>query len=248
MNRITDAIQTLKNDHMIRNLGRTIIFYGPEDTNINWILPELQKNGIDTSKFTVFNDATLRNTQDTDITQRFYKHGGWVAQQIIKLLALDHCKDENILIQDCDTYLLKPHDFFDGTIPVPMVIENQTQHPDYYLYIEKILDIKRQTNDSFVTEFMPITKKEWLALVDQIEKMHKKNWIRAIFDILDSVGSQHTTMFSEYEFLGNWQLYRNQAIKTKKQIRFHSDKVYLPVNIKYNAYCIKAEDTWKMYE
>jgi hypothetical protein len=246
--RIDDAIQTLKHDRMISDIKKTIIYYGPQDTDTDWIILKLKEKGIDTKTFSVYNDAVLRNKQETDIVQNFYKHGGWVAQQIIKLLALDSCEDENILIQDCDTYLLKPHNFFYNDVPVPMVIEKQTQHPDYYLYIEKILNIKRQTEDSFVTEFMPIRKNEWISLVKNIEKIHSKQWLKAIYDILQSAKSGPITMFSEYEFLGNWQLYCNPTMKTKSQIRFHSDKIDLPVNTKYNAYCIKPDDTWKMYE
>jgi len=256
--RIDDAVQTLKYDHMITDIGHTKIYYGPIDENLDWILPLLQEKGIDTSTFSVHNDAELRNKLPKHLVKNFYTYGGWVSQQIIKLLAIDSCEDEFILVQDCDTYLLKPHIFFNRfSDPVPMVIKNQTQHPHYYIFIEKILNIKRQTKDSFVTEFMPITKKVWTSMVHHIEHLHGEHWIKAIFNIFEEMADIHSplekglprmTMFSEYELLGNWQLHQYQKLELTNQLRFHSNKVDLSVHERYNVYCIKPDDTWKIYE
>jgi hypothetical protein len=251
-----DAMQTLKFDHLIKDLGDTIIYYGPEDRDTDWIFPAMEKEGIDTTRFSIHLDAELRNKQDDHIIKDFYTYGGWVSQQIIKLLAIDTCKAEQILVQDCDTYLLKEHNFFDSlSNPVPMVERNRNLHPHFYLFVEEILKIKRQTQDSFVTEFMPITKTSWNSLTKHIENTHGKHWLDAIFDTFERVaglprpiddeqpiydnGKTRLTRFSEYEILGNWQIYDNPNLVLKSQVRFNNDKVDLVADEKYNAYCIR---------
>ena len=244
-----DAMQTLKFDHMIKDLGDTIIYYGPEDRDTDWILPAMEKEGIDTSRFTIHLDAELRNKQDKHIIKDFFTYGGWVSQQIIKLLAIDNCEAENILVQDCDTYLLKSHNFFnDLSEPMPMVQSNKKQEPHFYLFVEEILRIQRQTKDSFVTEFMPITKTSWNTLTNYIKNTHGKYWLDALFDVFEKIADIHSpvekglprlTKFSEYELLGNWQLYQNPNMILTQQIRFNNDKVDLVADEKYNAYCIR---------
>lgn len=244
-----DAIQTLKFDHMIKDLGDTIIYYGPEDRDTDWILPAMKKEGIDTTRFSIHLDAELRNKQENHIIKDFYTYGGWISQQIIKLLAIDECKAEIILVQDCDTYLLKEHNFFDGlSNPMPMVERNKSHHPHYYLFVEEILKIERQTKDSFVTEFMPVTKTSWNALTAYIENTHGKYWLDALFDIFAKIADIHSpiengktrlTRFSEYELIGNWQLYNNPNMILQSQVRFNNDKVDLVADEKYNAYCIR---------
>ena len=251
-----DAMQTLKYDHMIKDIGDTIIYYGPEDRDTDWILPAMEKEGIDTSRFTIHLDAELRNKQDKHIIKDFYTYGGWISQQIIKLLAIDRCEAELILVQDCDTYLLKKHKFFDNLYnPVPMVERNKSCHPHFYLFVEEILKIKRQTQDSFVTEFMPITKTSWNSMVKHIENTHGKHWLDAIFDTFEKVArlprpidddepiyqDQETrlTRFSEYEILGNWQVHNDPNMVLQSQVRFNNDKVDLIPDEKYNAYCIR---------
>ena len=202
--RMSDAKIALQYDNNMLNVDKTIIYYGPSDPAFDTFC-----------NFTVKKDVEL--ILKTNHLDDFYKFGGWISQQFLKLLAIHYCDDNEILIQDCDVYLNAPYDFFPNGNPATLIHSDQTEAVEYYEYIEKILSIPRQTTDCFVTEFMPITKNNWLALVDRIENLHQKNWFDAIFDIIDNDYTGNQIWFSEYEFLGNWQLFMNPNLIVNEQ-------------------------------
>jgi len=237
VNHMYDAINVLQHDNLLLDIDKTIIYYGPPDLDFD-MLGRLNDAGIDTTNFSVCQDVELINT--TNYHTEFYKFGGWIAQQFIKLLAIDACSNEKILIQDCDAHLLKPYNFFDNTNAQPLVIPNETHSPGYYTYIEKILNISRQTQDCFVTEFMPITKQSWLNMIHRIEKLHNTNWFDAIYKIFDNDFTGKQIWFSEYELLGNWQLYENPNMSMFPQIRYESANWFdNPDTNVYNCYARK---------
>jgi len=237
MDRVQDAIHTLKYDNFLLGIDSTKIYYGPRDLDFN-LLDKLKTAGIDTRNFTVHQDVDLINT--TAYHTEFYKFGGWIAQQFVKLLAINACKDQRILVQDCDTHLLQPYSFFNHTQIQPLVLRNETHSTEYYSYIEKILGIPRQTHHCFVTEFMPITNKSWIAMLDRIQKLHNLDWFSAIYEVFDQDYKGSQIWFSEYELLGNWQLYLNPDLTTYPQIRYESSTwTDTPDPDHFNSYCLK---------
>ena len=236
--KLYDAVQVLQYDHMIDNIDKTKIYYGPSNIDFD-MLDIFRIHDIDVSNFSVHEDIQLINK--TSLHEDFYKFGGWISQQMLKLLAIDNCNDENILIQDCDTYLLKSHNFFPMDNVDTLVIKNETHHPSYYNFIQRILTIPRQTRDCFITEFMPITKTSWNNMVKHIEEKHNKNWFDAIYEIFENNFVPNEFMyFSEYELLGNWQLYENNNLQVTPQIRYESTRWNDSINENlYTAYCVK---------
>jgi hypothetical protein len=218
--RIADSILTLKFDHLLDpRPDQTYIYLGcrqPID-----LLQIYRAHGIDTSTMKVILDQQLIN-QSSIPNFDYYKFSGWIAQQFFKLLALDQVNSDCVLIQDCDTFSLTPYRYFDESTPRYYVIENTTQTLDYYQYVKKFTGQERQTNHCFVTEFMPVLKKDWVALKNHIEQTYGCHWLLA-FDRVFSASLSPTgtppIWFSEYELLGNLGLQKNPNAKFQFQHR-----------------------------
>lgn len=124
----------------------------------------------------------------------------WYLQQGIKLSLLDHVDSDKFLIQDCDVFAIKPYTFFNDNTPCFRVEElwNDYQHV-YAEKVEKIIGYQRKIPFSFVTEFMPYTKQDWIQCKQHIEDKFSMPWQLAIKSISDF---DETKWFSEYEMLG----------------------------------------------
>lgn len=252
--RIIESVLTLQFDRFLLPVPeRTIIYLGPipEDDQFYGIdLLELyQSFGIKTDQFRVVQDPPVNDNLN------FRKHGNWIGQQLLKLMAIDACLDDEILLQDCDTFAIQPYQYFKQHEPITFVLQAETHSPEYYEYITKFLDIPRQNHDSFVTEFLPIKKINWLSLRARIEELHQKPWLQAMLDIF---GQDHkpgqSLWFAEFEMLGNWFLYKNPDMKMihQKRLNFDSSSLnayrltgkmqrQMPFS-HYNCFCIKLYD------
>lgn len=213
--RIADSILTLKFDHFLDpQPDQTYICFGPGKGRKPIDLLEIyRKHGIDTSNMTVITDQQLMD-QNSLPGFDYYKFSGWIAQQFFKLLALDQVNSDRVLIQDCDTFSLTPYQYFDGSTPRYYVIENTTHSLEYYQYVKKFTGLERQTSHCFVTEFMPVLKKDWVSLKNHIEQTYGCNWLLAMEQVFSAdvnlnPNNSSPIWFSEYELLGNLGLQKN---------------------------------------
>jgi hypothetical protein len=211
--RIADSILTLKFDHFLDpQPDQTYICFGlGYDCEPVDVLQIYRDHGIDTSKMTVIFDQQLVKQQLLPEFD-YYQFSGWIAQQFFKLLALDQVNSDRVLIQDCDTFSLTPYQYFDGSTPRYYVIENTTQNQEYYQYVKKFTGQERQTGHCFVTEFMPVLKKDWVALKNHMEQTYGCNWLLAMEQVFSADVNPDNSppiWFSEYELLGNLGLQKN---------------------------------------
>jgi hypothetical protein len=260
--RIADSILTLKFDHFLDpQPDQTYICFGQgHDREPIDVLQIYQDHGIDTSTMTVITDQQLMK-QNSLPDFDYYKFSGWIAQQFFKLLALDQVNSDRVLIQDCDTFSLTPYQYFDGSTPRYYVIENTTQNQEYYQYVNKFTGQERQTNHCFVTEFMPVLKKDWVALKNHMEQTYGCNWLLAMSQVFSAdlnPDNSPPVWFSEYELLGNLGLqknpnaefqfqhrvsiYDNSTIYWKGHPDYHTVEEFLKLdNIdQFNCVCIKS--------
>jgi len=218
LNRFSDLFKVLDYDaNLSPNFDHTYIFCGPNELtfDLHKVLVNLGYNG---NNFTVFNDTVLFNHFKLyDLNIDFYKFGGWITQQFIKLLALDYINEDRMLIQDCDTFAINNYTYFDDSSPVLFYIPNRKQSPEYYKYLKDFTNLEPFDNHCYVTEFMPVTSKLWSSLKNKIESIHGKYWLLAMYDQFsqDFIGNQ--IWFSEYELLANWMLHQDNSIKTLEQ-------------------------------
>jgi hypothetical protein len=222
--RIADSILTLKFDHFLDpQPDHTYICFGAHGGGEPIDLLQIYwKHGIDTSKMTVIFDQQL---MDQHLLPEFdyFQFSSWIAQQFFKLLALDQVNSDRVLIQDCDTFSLTPYRYFDGSTPRYYVIENTTHSVEYYQYVKKFTGLERQTSHCFVTEFMPVLKKDWIALKNHIEQTYGCNWLLAMAQVFSAdvnvEPSFPSIWFSEYELLGNLGLQKNPNAEFQFQNR-----------------------------
>ena len=140
---------------------------------------------------------------DVEAIEKFKLHDWqhhWYLQQGIKLSLLDNINSDKFLIQDCDVFAIKPYKFFNDDVPCFRVEELWNDYQLVYAErVEKLIGYKRKIPYSFVTEFMPYTKTDWLACKQHIEDRFAMPWSSAIKSVSDF---DDTKWFSEYEMLG----------------------------------------------
>ena len=200
-NRIADCVLTLKFDKFVsHNFDQTVIHHLPDRQEI---INAFDQYGIDYSHMTFVADSEL-DYQNRPNIEFFGRHH---AQQLIKLLALDRCQDEKIVIADADMFCLSTHNYFD-TMPVLWYNEYCDDLEHWNSYVTELTGLSARPI-SFVSESVPILKSDWDSLKQAIEDRSGKNWMVSIINSLSKIRKP----FSEYTLLGNWIL--NQRPDTK---------------------------------
>lgn len=221
--RLADLVLTLKFDRNLIPLpDYTIIYYGPHDATVDY-LAVLNDYDIDCSALEIVPDWHLWGSEPLPID--LYRYGGWIAQQLIKLMAVDHLchRYDLILIQDCDTFNIKPYHWVDNDNRLQLyALFDTSQSPEYYSYVEQFTGQPRQTQHCLVSEFMPISKQSWFGLKAYLER-GGQNWLKT-FDMAFSQNTNEQIWFSEYELLGNWNLWQDQSVSIIEQKRFELSK------------------------
>jgi hypothetical protein len=246
--RLADLVLTLKFDHNIDPLPeKTFVFYGPDNVDIDY--PGVLKSyGIDPDKFEFVPDWKLWHDQPQGCPAGIdiYRYGGWIAQQLIKLIALEHLFEsfDVVLIQDCDTFNVKPYNWITCDSVLQMYGLPKTSHTeDYYRFVKIFTGQSRLTDYCFVTEFMPVKKTSWQLLKTQLEqpgqnwlqhmdavfqneKVPEPNWLHRLNPWLQNKKGfvQNWVWFSEYELLGNWNLFVDKNVRILPQKRFELQK------------------------
>ena len=149
-------------------------------------------------------DPDIVNPYCNEVSVNIYQFGGWIAQQFLKLIALDKCDADRILIQDCDTFAIKPVNFFREDLPVCLVAPSLGSGVGgYNEYYRKITGLNPGVDSCFVSEFMPVLKTDWITLRTRIENIHQCHWLEALHkEFAKDMSNQ--VWFSEYQLLGLW--------------------------------------------
>lgn len=147
-----------------------------------------------------------------------------------------------MLMQDPDTFLIKPYRCWDGERLNYMALENTT-HGSYDGMIESIFGFPRQTYHCFITEFVPVLKRNHTAMREFLEHRHNCNWLDALIENTTKMptippwgNGEIIRWFSEYEVIGNWAMHCSPVDFTFQQ-RFEYDSLDKLVNLsqQYNA-------------
>ena len=232
--RIPHACLSLQFDHYIKNIDQTYIF-----TNMpTGLVDRIFRQYIDTSKFIYVHDDEMNARWPT--MQKWFLdndyRGSWLYQQALKIASVEYCNADVTLIQDPDTFCIKPYSCLteDGK-PILFILPNETHSPGYYRALDS-LGIKRQTPHCFVSEFMPVYKKDWLSAKATIEKISGRD----VFDsIIDAVPYEdNLKWFSEYEFLGNWTMTQREIVMTEqKRFQYKTLDELDNLSLDYNCAC-----------
>ena len=232
--RIPHACLTLKFDHYIENIDQTYIFTNTPETYLDKILSKY----VDTSKFIYVHDDEMDARWPT-MRKWFLDNdprGSWLYQQALKMASIEYCDADVTLIQDPDTFCIKPYSCLTGDgKPILFILPNERHSKGYYLALNS-LGIKRQTPHCFVSEFMPVYKEDWLSAKQTVEQISGRD----VFDsILDSVPYEgNMKWFSEYEFLGNWMMTRREIVMTEqKRFQYKTLAELANLSLDFNCAC-----------
>lgn len=124
---------------------------------------------------------------------------GWIKQQLIKLLAFDFINDDNILVHDSDTIILRPITYFENDTPIYYLADEYTKK--YYQFIEKYFGKIERAPRSFVAHAMLLQRQKRAALDAKIQEIHGCSFVEAFFKFADF---ENYNAFSEYEIYGNY--------------------------------------------
>lgn len=126
---------------------------------------------------------------------------GWLFQQLIKLSADVIAHEEYILVMDSDTIVNRPLQYmFENRTILNVSDEHYQTYKDVY---RKLMGEDVISNKSFVAHNMLFSKGMLKEMKEQIEHLHRTNWIDAI---LRNVDYTDNSGFSEYETYGNYLL------------------------------------------
>jgi len=233
--RISHACLSLKFDHHIKNIDQTYIFTNVPFVQLN---QAFINHGIETSKFIFVEDKEMDSRWPT-MRKWFFDNdhrGSWLYQQALKLASVEYCDADVTLIQDPDTFCIKPYSCLtDDGKPILFILPNETHSPGYYRALNS-LGIKRQTPHCFVSEFMPMFKEDWLVAKHELET---RNNCDAFDAIINSVPFEDgLKWFSEYEFIGNWTMTRREVeMVEQKRFQYKTLDELDNLTLDYNCAC-----------
>jgi len=119
----------------------------------------------------------------------------WYKQQGLKFSLLDSL-DSDIVIQDCDVFYIKPWQYIQNGQPVFRTEDVWNDHHAVYEQaVKQLIGAGRVSNESYVTEFMPYLKQDWIELKQKLGG----DWKTAIESVAPF---DDTKWLSEYELLG----------------------------------------------
>ena len=126
---------------------------------------------------------------------------GWYFQQFIKLSISKLNYISNLyLIWDADAVVLKPINFLTKGNKIYLE-KNKEYHKPYFDILEKLIGLEKQTNYSFIAEYLLFNKEIVNTIISKIST--KEEWWDEILDNIDS-DNLSKSGFSEYELYGNY--------------------------------------------
>lgn len=177
---------------------------------------------INTTGFVYLTDQDLINSypqiNNWYLTNDY--RGSWLFQQALKLASIDYVDADLVFVQDADTFCTQPYSCLVDQELNLFYQPNISHHWGYYKAAENLTGLPRPYPHSFVCDMMPVLKKDWLSLRNQITSTFSGHWLDTVIDQTPWDYSAGVKWFSEYELLANWSGYQNPNIVLTQQQRF----------------------------
>ena len=189
--------------------------------------------------FDVIDDLEFWNLFDPKLQSKKILKDTWIKQQVLKLHS-DKIKKGNILIVDADLFFLKPVQFIEQN-KYNFYMANEYEYR-YFETINCLLEIKKQTQWSFVSDFSIFNSDILNSMRSEIETIHNKSFLEVLTNILpDSKIRGYNLsgyLLSEYELYGTYFLHK-QKEKLNKLIQPIDYKAW--VDFKRSDLLVKEE-------
>ena len=176
------------------------------------------------------------------------KYTGWYLQQFIKLALSHRCDNQFYLVWDCDTIPLHPLDFFDEKNRPYFNLKREYKER-YFKTLSKLLGIKKQKNESFISEHMMFDVDLTKNLIKQIEEnktLSGTSFWEKILCASFSEKADSERNFSEFETYGSFiTKFYNKKYVTRKlnTLRYGAEFFGESPNENTLAWCAKTLDT-----
>lgn len=247
--RVPHAAFAMQFDQYLENIDRTIIASPMTKDELE---PVWAKYKIDSSQFEYVNDDIIYQLYP-EVNNWVFKddyRGWWLRQQAIKLAYLDYLDTEVVLMQDADTFMVKPYCCFkDNKLNLLSLFD--TVQGSYTGVFEAITGVPHPSSHCFVTELCAVRKSDFVALKQYLsQKWPEKKWLDAIIEAVPGMptvppwGSGNIIKwFSEYELLGNWAVLQGN-VSYQAQHRYEYNQLSRIANFgtEHNAVCDAIPD------
>jgi hypothetical protein len=183
--------------------------------------------------YNVIQDEELWDLIDPKFEYQFLYKKSWLKQQILKL-SCDKIKSNNILIVDCDVFFMKP---------IKLIHKNKFNfymaneyHKSYFNTNKYILNLDKQTEKSFISDFIVFNSSILKNLKQDIEKQNNDYWVSTLENYLGNDSNFKTLtkmefpLFSEYELYGSY-VYKNYKSSINSLINPIDYKMWLHLDL-----------------
>ena len=175
-------------------IGR-IIAVGPETNKVKFV------SIAEGCEFIAEDSILPVRKEDIDYFVKGMDRSGWLFQQLLKWSGDQICTEDNYLVMDADTILIRPQVFEVGGKFV--LLHSDEHHQPYFDLYKRLFGSETKTALSFVSHQMLMNKGLIGQLKQELQLRHGANWLEVLFANID--GSQVSGM-SEYELYGQWLL------------------------------------------
>lgn len=199
--RLPVACLSLRFDHNLQGIDRTI-FITPGD-------PRRARNILQYNHIACEDWIFLR---DSDIEAHYpdLRHwridddprNTWLFQQGLKLAALDFLGTDITVIQDPDTWMIRPYSVLQNQRLQLLSVPAYTEF-NYQGLTQHLLGVPDDDNRTFVTEIHAVRQQDWQELKSTLQRRHAGPWLQTLIRETP-VRSDGLKWFSEYHVLGNW--------------------------------------------
>jgi hypothetical protein len=246
---VPHAAFSLQFDHYLEGIDRTVIATPMTRDELE---PVWQRYGINSSRFEYVNDSEIYAAYPEVNNWVFpddYR-GWWLRQQAIKLAYLDLLDYDVAVMQDPDTFMIKPYSPMVNNQLNMLALMNTTQG-SYHGVFEAITGQPHPSPHCFVTELCAVRKTDFVLLKQHIQnRWPNKKWLDAIIDAVPGMptvppwGTGNVIKwFSEYELLGNWATLQGQ-VTVQPQLRYEYSTLanIAGFDSNHNAVCDAVSD------
>jgi len=247
--RVPHAAFSLQFDHYLEGIDRTVIATPMTQSELD---PVWQRYGIDSSKFEYVNDSEIY-TKYPEVNNWVFPddyRGWWLRQQAIKLAYLDLLDYDIAVMQDPDTFMIRPYN--------PMINHQlnmlsllNTVQGSYNGVFEAITGYSHPSPHCFVTELCAVRKTDFAALKQHLQlRWPSKKWLDAIIEAVPGMPTvppwgtgNIIKWFSEYELLGNWAtLCGNVVLQPQERFEYNDLEKIANFSNAHNAVCDAVPD------
>lgn len=222
--RIGNACLTLQFDHNLDQFDNTYIVSPLPGDRLQKVF---ERYNINTTGFVYLTDQDLIDAypqiNNWYLTNDY--RGSWLFQQALKLACIDHVDADLVFVQDADTWCSQPYSCTVNDQLNLFYQPNLDHQWGYYKASENLTGLPRPYPHSFVSDMMPVFKRDWIALRDRIINTFSGHWLDTIIDQTPWDHVAGVKWFSEYELLAHWSVYQNPEIVLTQQHRFEFKKL-----------------------